>query len=67
MNCNIAGLTPKHSVKKVIKKVLNAMGLDVIRLNKASQYSLLGLKNLPVRTIIDAGANTGQFAVCKDD
>jgi hypothetical protein len=43
------------------------MGLDVIRLNKASQYSLLGLKNLPVRTIIDAGANTGQFAVCKDD
>jgi hypothetical protein len=38
------------------------MGLDVIRLNKGSHYSLLGLKNLPVRTIIDAGANTGQFA-----
>jgi len=48
--------------KKVIKKVLNAIKLDVVRLNKTPQSSLLGLKNLPIRTIIDVGANTGQFA-----
>jgi hypothetical protein len=41
---------------------LNAIGLDVARLNKSPQYSLLGLRNLPIRTIIDGGANTGQFA-----
>jgi FkbM family methyltransferase len=49
-------------MKQTIKKIFNTMGFDIIRFNKSPQYSLLGLKNLPVRTIIDVGANTGQFA-----
>ena len=38
--------------------MFNLFGLDVIRISK---HSLLGLKALPIRTIIDVGANTGQF------
>lgn len=49
-------------MKRLIKYLFNAFGLDIIRLNKSPQYSLLGLKNLGVKTIIDIGANEGQFA-----
>ncbi|MDP2279688.1 MAG: hypothetical protein Q8K51_15875, partial [Nitrospirota bacterium] len=54
--------TMKNFAKRVIKKLLNAIGFDVMRLNKSPQYSLLGLRALPIKTIIDVGANTGQFA-----
>lgn len=33
-----------------------------MRLSKSPQYSLLGLRELPIKTVIDAGANKGQFA-----
>ena len=49
-------------MKKIIKKILNVVGLDIVRLNKSPQYSLLGLRNLPIKTILDIGANIGQFA-----
>lgn len=48
--------------KKMIKKVFNTVGLDIVRLSKNPQNSLLGLRNSSIRTIIDVGANTGQFA-----
>jgi FkbM family methyltransferase len=49
-------------MKKIIKKIFNFLGMDVVRLNKSPKYSLLGLRNLQINTIIDVGANTGQFA-----
>ena len=38
------------------------MGFDLIRTSKLSQFNLCGLKNMSIKTIIDVGANTGQFA-----
>jgi len=49
-------------LKKSIKKTLNLVGIDIIKLSKSPSYTLIGLKNLPIKTIIDVGANTGQFA-----
>ena len=49
-------------MKKIIKKIFNFLGMDVVRLNKSPKYLLLGLRNLQINTIIDVGANTGQFA-----
>jgi FkbM family methyltransferase len=49
-------------IKRAIKKIFNSIGLDLIRLSKSPSYFLLGLRSLPIKTIIDVGANTGQFA-----
>ena len=46
----------------IIKKVLNQIGFDIIKASKSPRHSLLGLSNLPIKTIIDVGANRGQFA-----
>lgn len=46
----------------LIKSALNAAGLDVLRLNRSPHHTLLGLKALPINTIVDVGANRGQFA-----
>jgi FkbM family methyltransferase len=50
------------SFKNLIKKAFNSLGFDVIRIKNSPMKTLLGLRNLPIRTIIDVGANTGQFA-----
>jgi len=49
-------------IKRVIKKAFNFIGLDVTKISKSPKHSLLGLQKLPINTIIDVGANTGQFA-----
>lgn len=49
-------------LKQLTKKVFNQIGLDIIRISKSPRHSLLGLRNLPIKTIIDVGANKGQFA-----
>jgi FkbM family methyltransferase len=36
--------------------------LDIVRVSKCQLHSLLGIRNLPIKTIIDVGANKGQFA-----
>ena len=38
------------------------MGLDVSRASHSPAHTLLGLQALPIRSIIDVGANSGQFA-----
>lgn len=48
--------------KRIIKKAFNQIGFDIVRISKSPKQSLLGLRNLPIKTIIDVGANTGQFA-----
>jgi FkbM family methyltransferase len=49
-------------VKQFIKSVLNSLGLDVRRQKFNPDHTLLGLRKLPIKTVIDVGANTGQFA-----
>lgn len=48
--------------KRLVKKAFNLIGLDVNIRSKSPKYSLFGIRNLPINTIIDIGANTGQFA-----
>ena len=38
------------------------MGLDIIRLHKNPMHTLLGLRGLRIQTVIDVGANKGQFS-----
>jgi hypothetical protein len=45
-----------------VKKAFNMFKLDVIRIENNPKKMLLGLRNLPIKTIIDVGTNTGQFA-----
>ena len=45
-----------------IKKVFNSFGLEIMRKKNIPKFTLLGLKNMPIRTVIDIGANRGQFA-----
>ena len=52
----------KTLFKRFCKKIFNLIGLDLVRIGKNSDYCLLGLKELSIRTIIDVGANTGQFS-----
>jgi FkbM family methyltransferase len=51
-----------HLLKRLTKKAFNQLGMDVVRLSKSPAYSLLGLRNLPIKTVVDVGANVGQFA-----
>jgi len=48
--------------KNFIKKVAKAVGVDVRRLVKNPMHTLLGLSALPIATVLDVGANRGQFA-----
>lgn len=42
--------------------LFNSMGFDIIRLPNSPNNTYLGLHELNIRTIIDVGANKGQFA-----
>ena len=48
--------------KRLSKKMFNCLGMDVQRLSKCPKSNLLGLRGLSTKTIIDVGANEGQFA-----
>ena len=50
------------SVKKTLRRLMRAAGYDVVRAVESPAVTLLGLPHLPVRTVIDVGANTGQCA-----
>lgn len=52
----------RSRLNALIKSTLRIAGLDVIRLNQSPHHTLLGLKGRPIRTVIDIGANQGQFA-----
>ena len=49
----------KSTIEKLIKKAFNSVGLDIMRIQRAP---LLGLRHSPIRSVIDVGANEGQFA-----
>jgi len=56
-------MTIKHNLRKLVNK----FGLDIIRINQSPQLTMLGLSNLNIHTIIDCGANKGQFAKLSSD
>ena len=42
--------------------MFHRLGLDIIRIKNSPKQTLCGLRSLPIQTVIDVGANTGQFA-----
>jgi len=49
-------------LKRTIRRCINGFGFDVIRKKDSPFQTILGLKSFPIKTILDVGANTGQFA-----
>ncbi|MFH0791979.1 MAG: FkbM family methyltransferase [bacterium] len=49
-------------IKKIIVKIVHFLGYDVIRISKDYNRNFIGLNNLSIKSIIDVGANRGQFA-----
>src|SRR5256885_431607 len=52
----------KLRIKKFLKRVFIFIGYDVLRYYKNPLNTLLGLKKIPFKTIIDVGSNKAQFA-----
>lgn len=52
----------RRHVEQAVDAVARRAGLHVRRLSRQPEHNLLGLRDQPIRTIIDVGANTGQFA-----
>lgn len=48
-------------IKKIIKEVISKTGYELVNKKKLTTTNLLGLKHLNINTIIDVGANRGQF------
>ena len=46
-------------IKKIIVKTIHSLGYDIYKIPKTN---FAGLDKLPIKTIIDIGANRGQFA-----
>jgi FkbM family methyltransferase len=50
------------ALKCALRRAVNLLGLDVIRLQGSPKRTLLGVSRLSIGTVIDVGANEGQFA-----
>lgn len=50
------------SVRSALRTALSQFDIRVERLSRHPSQTLLGLSALPIRTVIDIGANEGQFA-----
>jgi FkbM family methyltransferase len=50
------------SLVHLIRQCCNTLGIDLVRIKNSPRFTLLGLRNFAFRTIIDVGANEGQFA-----
>ncbi|MFN0112730.1 MAG: FkbM family methyltransferase [Blastocatellia bacterium] len=50
------------SIGSVVKSAFELFGLELTRAAESPSRTLLGLRHLPIQTIVDVGANTGQFA-----
>lgn len=48
--------------RKTVRSAFNYLGLDVRRLHNSPLHTMLGLRGKRVGTVIDIGANVGQFA-----
>lgn len=50
------------SIKRLVRAGFGLTGFDLVRSRNNPGRTLLGMRSLPIRTVIDVGANTGQFA-----
>lgn len=50
------------AITRLVKRIVNRLGIDIARLHNSPSYTLCGITNLDVSTVIDIGANSGQFA-----
>jgi len=50
------------SLRNSVRRLVNLAGLDLVRLDKSPKRTLLGMRSLGLRSVIDVGANAGQFA-----
>ena len=48
--------------KGLARKLLNRLGYEVVRSGQHPIANLMGLRNFSINTVLDIGANTGQFA-----
>lgn len=49
-------------IKKFIRSGFNLAGFDLVKRKNSPDLTLLGLQSRPIKTIVDVGANNGQFA-----
>src|SRR5579871_2291484 len=52
----------KRALRVAVSELLRPVGFDLIRLHRMPRTTFMGLRRFPMRTIIDVGANRGQFA-----
>ena len=50
------------TINRLIKSGLKLVGYDIIRISQIPHHTFMGLRNLPIKTVLDVGANTGLFA-----
>lgn len=52
-----------RQIRSGVRMIANACGFEIQRLSKSSQHHVkLDLRSMNIRTVIDVGANMGQFA-----
>jgi len=51
-----------YILNRLVKKTFNLFKLDISKLSKSPIHTLLGQSDLQINSIIDVGANEGQFA-----
>jgi len=54
--------TAKRALRVAVSELLRPVGFDLIRRYRIPRTTFMGLRRFPIRTIIDVGANRGQFA-----
>ena len=52
----------KKHIISALKSIFHRLGFDIIRIKNSPKLTLCGLRSIPIQTVIDVGANTGQFA-----
>lgn len=55
-------MSPAKILKNLLKKLFRVFGADIVRTRNSPELTMLGLRAIQFTTIIDVGANTGQFA-----
>lgn len=53
---------PIRVLRTSLKDFFRVLGLDIVRIKNIPRETLAGLRYRPIRTVIDCGANEGQFA-----
>jgi FkbM family methyltransferase len=52
----------RQAIKSTIDKATNLFGFELLRSSKIPRHNALGLHAFGIRTVLDVGANSGQFA-----